>query len=164
MQAMRVSANGDKGNRQGRPSRFFASSSVFGSPRDDRVQEHIAQVRSLAEFGVDAVVADGQRVAIGLGLSVLLFPYPATLEQLAMREAAENAVRGDHWVRACDGFDREAEVEGQGRDGADALGGFDVGTGELDQVRGHYSSSFSQRNDGHLATGQGIDTPKASRE
>ena len=124
----------------------------------------MVQVSGFAEVGVETVVADCQREVVGAGLLALLLPDTATLNQLTAREAAESAVRGGHRVRAYDGFVRDVAVEGQDRDGADALGGFDVDTGELDQVRGHCSSSFSQRNDGHLATGQGIDTPKASRE
>lgn len=46
------------------------------------------------------------------------------------------AVRGGHGGRAPDGFDRDVEIEGQGRDGADALSGFDVGAGESDAVNG----------------------------
>lgn len=38
--------------------------------------------------------------------------------------------------RAPDGFDRDVEIEGQGRDGVDALSGFDVGAGESDAVNG----------------------------
>ena len=82
------------------------------------------------------MVADGQRVVVSAGLLVLLLPDAAALDQLAPRGAAEDAVRGGHRVRARDGFDRDVEIEGQGRDGAHALGGFDVGAGEFDAVRG----------------------------
>lgn len=41
-----------------------------------------------------------------------------------------------HRVRAPAGFDRDVEIEGQGRDGADDLGGFDVGAGKFDVVSG----------------------------
>ncbi len=154
---------GSSGNRLGCPSRFFASRGVFGAPGDDGLQGQIVLVRGLAEVGVEAVVADGQRVVVGAGLLVLLLPDAAALDQLAARGAAEDAVRGGHRVRARDGFDRDVEVEGQGRDGADALGGFDVGAGEFDAVRGHCSSPCLRCNDGHLAAGQGPATPKAKR-
>jgi hypothetical protein len=104
-----------------------------------------------------------QFVVIAL-LLVLLFPDAAALDQLAARGAAEHAVRGGHRVRACDGFDRDVEIKSQGRDGADALGGFDVGAGEFDAVRGHCSSPCLRCNDGHLAAGQGPATPKAKRK
>ena len=159
----RVSAIGDNENRLGCPSRFFASRGVFGTPGDDGLQGQIVLVRGLAEVGVEAVVADGQRVVVCAGLLVLLLPDAAAFDQLAARGAAEDAVRGGHRVRARDGFDRDVEVEGQGRDGADALGGFDVGAGEFDAVRGHCSSPCLRCNDGHLAAGQGPGTPKAKR-
>ena len=159
----RVSAIGDNENRLGCPSRFFASRGVFGAPGDDRLQGQIVLACRLAEVGVEAVVADGQRVVVCAGLLVLLLPDAAAFDQLAARGAAEDAVRGGHRVRARDGFDRDVEVEGQGRDGADALGGFDVGAGEFDAVRGHCSSPCLRCNDGHLAAGQGPATPKAKR-
>ena len=110
------------------------------------------------------MVADGQREVVGAGLLVLLLPDAAALNQLAERGAAEDAVRGGQRVRARDGFDRDVEVEGQRRDGADALCGFDVGAGEFDAARGHSSSPCLCCNDGHLAAGQGPATPKAKRE
>jgi len=109
---------------------------VFGTPGDDRLQGKIVLVRGLDEVGVEAVVADGQRVLVGAGLLVLLLPDAAALDQLAAREAVEDTVCGGHRVRAPDGFDRNVEIEGQGREGAGALGGFDVGAGEFDAVRG----------------------------
>jgi hypothetical protein len=136
---------------------------VFGTPGDDSLQGQIVLVRGLAEVGVEAVVADGQRVVVGAGLLVLLLPDAAALDQLAAGRATEDAVRGGHRVRARDGFDRNVEVEGQGRDGADTLGGFDIGAGEFDPVRGHCSSPCLRCNDGHLAAGQGRTTPKAER-
>ena len=39
----------------------------------------IILVRGLAEVGVEAVVADGQRVVVGAGLLVLLLPDAAAL-------------------------------------------------------------------------------------
>ena len=87
---------------------------VFGTPGDDRLKGQIVLVRGLAEVGVEAVIADGQRVVVGAGLLVLLLPDAAALDQLAARGAAEDAVRGGHRVRACDRFDRDVEVEGQG--------------------------------------------------
>ena len=109
---------------------------VLRPPGDDRLQGQIVLVRGLAEVGVEAVVADGQRVVVRAGLLVLLLPDATALDQLAARGAAEDAVRGGHRVRARDGLDRDVEVEGQGRDGADALGGLKVGAGEFDAVRG----------------------------
>ena len=82
------------------------------------------------------MVADGQRVVVGAGLLVLLLADVAALDELASWGTAKDAVRGGHRVRAPDGFDRDVEIEGQGRDGAHALGGFDVGAGEFDAVRG----------------------------
>ena len=108
----------------------------FGPPGDDVLQGQIVLVRGLTEVGVEAVVADGQRVIVGAGLLILLLPDVAALDELASWGTAEDAVRGDHRVRAPDGFDRDVEIEGQGRDGTDALGGFDVGAGEFDAVRG----------------------------
>ena len=136
---------------------------VFRAPGDNGLQGQIVLVCGLAEVRVEAVVADVQRVVVSAGLLVLLLPDAAALDQLAARGAAEDAVRGGHRVRACDRFDRDVEVEGQGRDGADALGGFDVGAGEFDAVRGHCSSPCLRCNDGHLAAGQGSATPKAKR-
>ncbi len=88
---------------------------VFGTPGDDGLQGQIVLIGGLAEVGVEAVVADGQRVVGCAGLLVLLLPDAAALDQLAARGAAEDAVRGGHRVRARDGFDRDVEVEGQGR-------------------------------------------------
>ena len=153
MRGMRVSAKGNRRNRLGCPSRFFTSRGVFRPPGNDRLQGQIVLVRGLAEVSVEAVVADGQREIVGAGLFVLLLPDAAALDQLAARGAAEHTVRGGHRVRACDRFDRDVEIKSQGRDGADALGGFDVGTGEFDAVRGYCSSPCLRCNDGHLAAG-----------
>ena len=141
----------------------FGLGGVFRTPGDNGLQGQIVLVRGLAKVGVEAVIADGQCVVVGAGLLVLLLPDAAALDQLAARGAAEDAVRGGHRVGARDGFDRDVEVEGQGRDGADALGSFDVGAGEFDAVRGHCSSPCLRCNDGHLAAGQGPATPKAKR-
>ena len=136
---------------------------LFWAPGDDGLQRHVILARGLAKVGVEGVIADRQGEVVRTGVFVLLLPDAAALDQLAARGAAEDAVRGGHRVRACDGFDRDVEVEGQGRDGADALGGFDVGAGEFDAVRGHCSSPCLRCNDGHLAAGQGPDIPKAKR-
>ena len=82
--------------RAGRVDALPASISrgVFWTPGDDSLQGQIVLVRGLAEVGVEAVVADGQRVVVGAALLVLLLPDAAALDQLAARGAAEDAV----WV------------------------------------------------------------------
>ena len=63
-------------------------------PRDDGLQGQIVLVRGLAEVGVEAMVADGQRVVVSAGLLVLLPPDTAALDQLAAPGAAEGEERG----------------------------------------------------------------------
>ena len=72
----------------------------------DGLQGQIVLVRGLAEVGVEAVVADGQCVAVSAGLLVLLLLDAATFDQLAAWGPAEDTVRGGHRIRARDGLDR----------------------------------------------------------
>ena len=82
------------------------------------------------------MVADGQRVVVGAGLLVLHLPDAAAFDQIAARGAAEDVVRRGHRVRARDGFTRNVEIEGQGRDEAFPLGALEVSAGNFDAVRG----------------------------
>lgn len=44
---------------------------------------------------------------------------------------------GGHRIIACDRFDGDVNVEGQGGDRTDTLGGLDIGAFEFDAVGGH---------------------------
>lgn len=131
MQAMSVNAKKTSENRLDYPSRFFASLGIFATLGDHSLQGQIVLVRGLAEVGVEAVVAECQRVVVGAGLFVLYLPDAAAFDQIAGCGAAENVVRGGHRVRSRDGFTRDVEVQDQGRDEAFPLGALEVGAGSL---------------------------------
>ena len=115
------------------------------------MQRSIFLVRSFAEVGVEAVVADCQGEVVSACFLVLFLPNAATLDQLAARRAPENAVcwgEGLSLVMGSTVMPR-SNVRVEMDPGACCC--FDVVVVEFDAVRGHCFSPCLCCNDGHFA-------------
>lgn len=84
-------------------------------------------MRRVAEIGVELVVPDRQRVLVHAGLPILHPPDAATFDETSAGRACQNPEGGCHRIVAGYRFDRDDEIEGQGRDRPCAHGGTDEG-------------------------------------